>query len=67
MFLAYTVANKVVVYVVCCQMAVSCDLLTPAESYDEGSGIVFYGAYLQGAQWDVNGQCLSPSRWVVCW
>ncbi|KAI0238224.1 Dynein alpha chain, flagellar outer arm, partial [Lamellibrachia satsuma] len=44
------------------QMAVSCDLLAPAESYDEGSGIVFYGAYLQGAQWDVNGQCLSPSR-----
>ena len=46
------------------QMALSCDMLGKAESHEDTGGIVIRGAFLQGADWDVEGQCLMLSRWV---
>ncbi|KAK2190798.1 hypothetical protein NP493_68g03006 [Ridgeia piscesae] len=44
------------------QMAVSCEMLEPGDSHDDQGGIVFYGAHLQGAEWDSSQQCLTASR-----
>ena len=45
-------------------MALSCDMLGKAESHEDAGGIVVRGAFLQGADWDLEGQCLALSRWA---